>query len=115
MTDQIYNFAAWQKRMNLSREQAAHALDVSPSFYSKLKRDGTGRKLYAWAAHGLECARDKTPKTLFPTPTKMPSPKEKAVDASQLHADTSRREEHTVLSELLNAVRKLNKKLDDNT
>lgn len=60
--EQAYDFAAWQARLNLSTKGAAGALGVSPSFFLQLRRDGGGRKLYAWAAHGIEChARAQVP------------------------------------------------------
>lgn len=56
MTDQPFNYTAWQERMRFTNQQAAAALDVSESFFSTLKRNGTGRKVYAFAAYGVECA-----------------------------------------------------------
>lgn len=53
---QIVNFdyAEWQARMGLSNDAAAVALDISKGMFCKLKRDGKGRKVYAWAAYGRE-------------------------------------------------------------
>ncbi len=55
-----YDYALWQSRLDLTNEQAAHALDVSTSMFATLKRNGKGRKLYAWAAYGIECAKGNT-------------------------------------------------------
>lgn len=55
MSDQAYDFTAWQARLGLDNAQAAQALGVSKSFFLQLRRDGGGRKLYAWAAYGIEC------------------------------------------------------------
>lgn len=56
MTEQPFDYAAWQERMRFTNPQAAAALDVSDSFFSALKRNGKGRKVYAFAAYGIECA-----------------------------------------------------------
>lgn len=51
-----FDYAGWQERMGFNSAQAAAALDVSVSMYCKLRKDGKSRKLYAWAAYGVECA-----------------------------------------------------------
>ena len=56
---QTYDYAGWQERLQLTSTQAAEALDVSVSFYLTLRRKSTGRKLYAWAAYGIEAAAGK--------------------------------------------------------
>lgn len=56
MTEQSFDYAAWQARLGFTNQQAAHALDISTSMLASLKRNGTGRKLYAWAAYGVEQA-----------------------------------------------------------
>lgn len=56
-----FDYAGWQLRMQFDVPQAAAALDISTSMFSTLKRNGRGRKLYAWAAYGIECA-EKTKK-----------------------------------------------------
>lgn len=56
MTDQPFDYVAWQAYMNFTNAQAADALDISASFYSQLRRAGIGRKLYAWAAYGMQRA-----------------------------------------------------------
>ena len=61
MADQLYDFTAWQQRLNLTTKQAAEAMDVSESFLHQLKREGKGRKLYAWAAYGIEQAASQKP------------------------------------------------------
>lgn len=54
--EQSYDYAGWQARLGLTNLQAAHALDISPSMFATLKRKVKGRKLYAWAAYGIERA-----------------------------------------------------------
>lgn len=61
MPDQPYDFAAWQLRLNLSNDQAAEAIGVSKSFYMTSKRNGKARKVYIWAAYGIECAAQAKP------------------------------------------------------
>lgn len=56
---QPYDFAAWQDRLGITATQAAEALDISVTFYHSLRRAGAGRKLYAWAAYGIECHATK--------------------------------------------------------
>lgn len=58
--EQAFDYTSWQQRLNFTNQQAAHALDVSESFYSQLKRKGSGRKVYAFAAYGIECADLRT-------------------------------------------------------
>lgn len=53
-----FNFKAWRVRMGLLPQRAAGALDVSYSFYCKMEKLGEGRKVYAWAAYGLEAYRN---------------------------------------------------------
>ena len=56
MADQTFNYQAWRARLGITAKQAAEAIDVSYSMYCKLEREGTGRKVYAWAAYGVEAA-----------------------------------------------------------
>jgi hypothetical protein len=56
MTETNFDYASWQARLGLTTKEAAEALDISVSMLSALKRDGKGRKLYAWAAWGIERA-----------------------------------------------------------
>lgn len=51
-----FDYAGWQERMLFTAKQAADALDVSVSMFLTLKRNASGRKLYAWAAYGIERA-----------------------------------------------------------
>ncbi len=51
-----FDFAACRARLGLTREVMAQTMGVSESHYCKLEREGAGRKLYAWAAYGVECA-----------------------------------------------------------
>lgn len=59
-----YDYASWQQRLGFTGEQAAHALDISISMYATLKRNGKGRKLYAYAAYGIECADQANKQTI---------------------------------------------------
>lgn len=54
--DYPFDYAGWQERLKLTNQQAAQALDISLSFFAALKRNGKGRRIYAWAAYGIECA-----------------------------------------------------------
>ncbi len=54
---QAFDFAGWQERLSYSNDQAALALDVSRSFFLELRRKNGGRKIYAWAAYGIEQAK----------------------------------------------------------
>ncbi len=58
MSDNVaFDYDGWQQRMGYSNEQAAQAIDVSVGMFLTLRRNGSGRAVYMWAAYGRECAK----------------------------------------------------------
>ena len=54
-----FDYSAWQDRMGYTNAEAADALDISQGMFFTLRREGKGRAVYAWAAYGRECAKEK--------------------------------------------------------
>lgn len=50
-----FDFAAWRVRLKWTKDQAQAALGVSRTYYWQLEKTGTGPRMAAWAAYGLEC------------------------------------------------------------
>lgn len=52
--DVPFDFAGWRERMRWSRDQAQEALGVSRTYYWKIEKAGSGSRMAAWAAYGIE-------------------------------------------------------------